>query len=40
MELLPPSFFKFLTNFIVYDIKCTSYKNIFYDQSNDTNLIP
>jgi len=34
-----------LTNFIensnnIYDIKCASYENIFYDESNDTNLIP
>jgi len=34
-----------LTNFIeksnnIYDIKCASYKNIFYDEYNDTNLIP
>jgi len=34
-----------LTNFIetsnnIYDIKCALYKNIFYDESNDTNLIP
>jgi hypothetical protein len=33
-----------LTNFIkksnnIYDIKST-YENIFYDESNDTNLIP
>jgi len=33
-----------LTNFIekinnIYDIKCASYENIFYDESNDTNLI-
>jgi hypothetical protein len=32
------------TNFIeksnnIYDIKCASYENIFYDKSNDTNLI-
>jgi hypothetical protein len=34
-----------LTNFIektnnIDDIKCALYKNIFYDKSNDTNLIP
>jgi len=34
-----------LTNFIkksnnIYDIKYASYENIFYDESNDTNLIP
>jgi len=39
------SVLKSLTNFIeksnnIYDIKCASYKNIFYDKSNDTNLIP
>jgi len=33
-----------LTNFIkksnnIYDIKYTSYENIFYDESNDSNLI-
>ena len=33
-----------LINFIeksnnIYNIKCTLYKNIFYDESNDTNLI-
>jgi len=36
--------FKSLTKFIeksdnIYNIKYTSYKNIFYDKSNDTNLI-
>ena len=33
-----------LTNFIeksnnIYNIKCTLYENIFYDESNNTNLI-
>ena len=34
-----------LTSFIkksnnIYDIKCASYENIFYNESNNTNLIP
>jgi hypothetical protein len=34
-----------LTNFIeksnnIYNIKYVSYENIFYNESNDTNLIP
>jgi len=36
--------FKSLTNFIeksnnIYNIECTLYENILYDESNNTNLI-
>jgi len=38
LESVPTNFMEKSNN--IYDIKCASYENILYDQSNDTTLIP